>query len=52
MEKRDMLGEIKEKTNAVIIKEFSKDGAMMQYNSMEKLKEDTTAATSKPSTSC
>jgi len=33
MEKKEMLVEIKEKTNAVIIKEFSQDGAMIQYNS-------------------
>ena len=38
MEKQDMLAEIKEKVNAIIIKEFSKDGAMMQYNSMGEVK--------------
>jgi len=32
MEKKDML-EIKEKTNAVIIKEFRPDAALIQYNS-------------------
>jgi hypothetical protein len=30
MEKKEMLGEIKEKTQATIIKEFSADGAMIQ----------------------
>jgi hypothetical protein len=38
MEKRDLLGEIKEKTNAVIIKEFAADGAMIQYNSIGEVK--------------
>ena len=38
MEKQDMLAEIKEKVNAIIIKEFNKDGAMMQYNSMGEVK--------------
>jgi len=38
MEKKEMLAEIKEKVNAIIIKEFSKDGAMMQYNSMGEVK--------------
>ncbi len=33
-----MLGEIKEKTQATIIKEFSADGAMIQYNSMGEFK--------------
>jgi hypothetical protein len=33
MEKREMIAEIKEKTNAIIIKEFSPDGAMIEYNS-------------------
>ena len=33
MEKKEMLAEIKEKTVVVIIKEFSQDGAMIQYNS-------------------
>jgi len=33
-----MLAEIKEKVNAIIIKEFNKDGAMMQYNSMGEVK--------------
>lgn len=38
MEKKDLLGEIKEKTNAVIIKELATDGAMIQYNSMGEVK--------------
>ena len=38
MEKREMLAEIKEKTTAVIIKEFNADGAMIQYNSMGEVK--------------
>ncbi|MGO8805611.1 MAG: hypothetical protein ACLQO7_03255 [Candidatus Bathyarchaeia archaeon] len=33
MEKREMLVEIKEKTDAVIIKEFSSEGAIIEYNS-------------------
>jgi hypothetical protein len=33
-----MLAEIKEKVNAIIIKEFNKDGAMMQYNSSGEVK--------------
>ena len=33
-----MLAEIKEKTTAVIIKEFNADGAMIQYNSMGEVK--------------
>ncbi len=33
-----MLAEIKEKTNAIIIKEFSQDGAMIQYNSTGEVK--------------
>ena len=36
--KRDELAEIKEKTTAVIIKEFKPDGAMVQYNSMGEVK--------------
>ena len=32
MEKKDLLAEIKEKTDAVVIKEFSPDGAIIQYN--------------------
>ncbi len=38
MEKKEMLAEIKEKTNAIIIKEFSQDGAMIQYNSTGEVK--------------
>jgi hypothetical protein len=38
MEKKEMLAEIKEKINAIIIKEFNKDGAMMQYNSSGEVK--------------
>lgn len=38
MEKREMLAEIKEKTSAVIIKEFNTDGALVQYNSMGEVK--------------
>src|SRR5450756_925784 len=38
MEKREMLAEIKEKTSAVIIKEFNADGALVQYNSMGEVK--------------
>ena len=38
MEKKEMLGEIKEKTQATIIKEFAADGAMVQYNSMGEFK--------------
>jgi hypothetical protein len=33
MEKKEMLAEIKMKTDVVIIKEFSADGAMIEYNS-------------------
>jgi hypothetical protein len=33
-----MLSEIKEKVNAVIIKQFTRDGAMMQYNSIGETK--------------
>jgi len=33
-----MLAEIKEKTNVIIIKEFSQDGAMLQYNSVGEAK--------------
>jgi len=32
--KKGNVGEIKEKTQVTIIKEFSADGAMIQYNSM------------------
>jgi hypothetical protein len=38
MEKKQMLGEIKEKTQSTIIKEFAADGAMIQYNSMGEFK--------------
>ena len=38
MEKRELLAEIKEKTTAVIIKEFLQDGAKIQYNSMGEVK--------------
>lgn len=38
MEKKDVLAEIKEKVNVIIIKEFKKDGAMMQYNSSGEVK--------------
>ena len=38
MEKRDVLVEIKEKADAIIIKEFNKDGAMVQYNSTGEVK--------------
>ena len=38
MEKKEMLAEIKEKVNAIIIKEFNKDDAMMQYNSSGEVK--------------
>lgn len=37
MEKKDMM-EIKEKTNAVIIKEFNPDGAMVEYNASGEIK--------------
>ena len=33
MEKKDMIAEIKMTTDAIIIKEFSPDGAMIEYNS-------------------
>jgi hypothetical protein len=33
MEKKEMITEIKERTDAVIIKEFSPDGAWIEYNS-------------------
>jgi hypothetical protein len=38
MEKKDMLAEIKEKTSTVTIKEFSQDGAMIEYNSTGEVK--------------
>jgi hypothetical protein len=38
MEKREILAEIKEKADAIIIKEFRPDGALMQYNSTGEVK--------------
>ena len=38
MEKREVLAEIKEKADAIIIKEFNKEGAMVQYNSTGEVK--------------
>ena len=38
MEKNNMIGEIKEKTSAITIKEFSKEGAMIQYDSVGEFK--------------
>ncbi|MGD0643705.1 MAG: hypothetical protein ABSA75_02240 [Candidatus Bathyarchaeia archaeon] len=38
MEKKELLGELKEKTQATIIKEFAADGAMIQYNAMGEFK--------------
>ena len=38
MEKRDLIGEIKEKTDVTIIKQFNSDGAMLQYNSSGEFK--------------
>jgi hypothetical protein len=38
MEKRELLAEIKEKTTTITIKEFSADGAKIQYNSMGEVK--------------
>ena len=38
MEKKEMLAEIKEKTDAVIIKEFQPDGAWIEYNSSGEVK--------------
>jgi hypothetical protein len=38
MEKKDLLVEIKEKSTAVIIKEFTSTGAKIQYNSMGEVK--------------
>ncbi len=38
MERKEMLGEIKEKRTSIIIKEFMPDGAMVQYNSMGEMK--------------
>ena len=38
MEKENMIADIKEKVAVIIIKEFNKDGAMMQYNSSGEVK--------------
>jgi hypothetical protein len=38
MEKKELLGEIKEKTQSIIIKEFGGDGALVQYNSVGDMK--------------
>jgi hypothetical protein len=38
LEKKDMIAEIKERTNAVVIKEFNPDGALIQYNSSGEVK--------------
>jgi len=38
MEKKDMIGEIKERTNSVIIKDFVADGVWIQYNSAGEFK--------------
>ena len=38
MEKREMIAEIKEKATIVIIKEFTADGALLQYNSVGEVK--------------
>jgi hypothetical protein len=38
LEKNDEIAEIKEKTSALIIKEFTKDGVMMQNNSVGEAK--------------
>ena len=38
MEKRDLIAEIKERANAVIIKEFNPDGALIEYNSSGEVK--------------
>jgi hypothetical protein len=38
MEKKDMIAEIKERANAVIIKEFNPDGAIIEYNSSGEVK--------------
>ena len=38
MEKVDMIAEIKERTNAVIIKEFNTEGALIEYNSSGEVK--------------
>jgi len=38
MEKKEMIGEIKEKTSVAIIKEFVADGAIIQYNSVGEFK--------------
>ncbi|MGD6933404.1 MAG: hypothetical protein ACQCN5_04270 [Candidatus Bathyarchaeia archaeon] len=38
MEKREPIAEIKEKIDAIIIKDFNQDGASMQYNSSGEVK--------------
>ena len=38
MEKKEMLAEVKVKVDAIIIKDFNKEGAMMQYNSSGEVK--------------
>lgn len=38
MEKEELLLEVKEKTTAIVIKEFSPSGAKIQYNSMGEVK--------------
>jgi hypothetical protein len=38
MEKREPIAEIKEKIDAIIIRDFNQDGAMMQYNSSGEVK--------------
>ena len=43
-----MIAEIKERANAVIIKEFSPDGAMIEYNSSGEVKGKYHATTLKP----
>lgn len=45
MEKKDMIAEIKEKTQSTIIKEFTADGAWIQYNSMGEMKGEKIHAT-------
>jgi hypothetical protein len=38
LEKKDMIAEIKLRTNAVVIKEFNPEGALVQYNSTGEVK--------------
>jgi hypothetical protein len=38
MEKKEMIGEIKEKSTATIIKDFTADGAWVEYNSVGEFK--------------